>query len=132
MTPDRLAQFAARLQRILYYDNGSERWDPDRAYGSDTLGSVNALMHDFGLAPDRPIDERERRLQSLVERLRDAPAQDDVHDTVADLVEHHCGKRCPNVNGQGFLVQVEAVVESRGIDEAEQLLDETLAFLAED
>ena len=134
LTRDALAEVVARLQRLLYYDDASGRWDPDREHDSDTTDAVNTVMLQFGLGPDGVMDDTERRIQSMTKRLHEAPDTHDVQEEVDELVYQHCGtsKKWSNVNNQGFEAQVEALAEALDIDEAEKLINEMLELHSQD
>jgi hypothetical protein len=134
LTRDTLAEVVARLQRILYYDDESGRWDPDIEYDSDTTDAVDTVLRQFGLGPDSDMEETERRLQSLAEQPHAAPDTHNVQEAADEPVYLHCGtsKKWSNINNQGFQGQVKALAEALGIDEAEKPVNETLEFHSED
>lgn len=40
------------IQRILWYDNREDKWDPDCEWNSETIEYVAGTMEDAGLKPD--------------------------------------------------------------------------------
>ena len=57
-----LFDIVSQIQRILWYNDREERWDPDREWDSQTIEWVAGVLEDYGLCPltEEFVDDEHR------------------------------------------------------------------------